>query len=222
VAGLAVDLMVPIKLLSRAKTRLRGAADDGVGDPKAHEQLTIALIRDTIAAARAARPVREVLAITSDPTVTEVLTADGVRVLADPEHDLNGALRYGARRLADPANPIGALQADLPALRPGELAAALAEALALFQTGLATRAFCPDAQGEGTTLLVAAPGVELSPRFGGHSAAAHEQTGAARLSGDWPGLRRDVDHPDDLRRAGEIGLGPATLAALRRTARQRC
>jgi 2-phospho-L-lactate guanylyltransferase len=34
------------------------------------------------------------------------------------------------------------------------------------------------------------------------------------LPGDWPGLRRDVDTRADLRRASQLGLGPATRDAL--------
>jgi 2-phospho-L-lactate guanylyltransferase len=218
--------MVPVKGLARAKSRLRGAADGGVGDAAAHERLVIALTRDTVTAASAAPQVRRVIVLTSDPRVTRALAADGISVLADrPELDLNGALRFGAGALGDSAVTIGALQADLPSLRTQELADALDSALGLFRAELATRAFCPDARGDGTTLLLAAPGVPLSPRFGPASASAHEHDGAARLLGDWPGLRLDVDHPDDLRRAEELGLGPATartLASLRNGARSRC
>jgi len=220
----AVDLIVPVKSLARAKTRLRGAADEGVGDPVAHSRLSLALARDTIAAARSARGVHEVIAITSDPEVTSVLTTDGVQVLADrPEAGLNAALRFGSEVLLarNPGRPIGALQADLPALRPDELADALAHARLILDAGTAPRAFCADAHGEGTTLLVAAAGVPLAPRFGPGSAEAHERAGALRLRGEWPGLRQDVDTPEDLRRAVELGLGPATLAALRTTARPR-
>ena len=218
----AVHLLVPVKSLARAKTRLRGAADDGVGDPVAHNRLSLALARDTIAAARGAHGVHEVIAVTSDPEVTARLTADGIRVLADhPERGLNAALSFGAEVLGswDPTRPVGALQADLPALRPEELADALAHARLALDAGIAPRAFCADAEGTGTTLLVCAPGVPLAPRFGPGSAAAHERAGALRLRGAWPGLRRDVDTPDDLRLARELGLGPATLATLREAAR---
>jgi 2-phospho-L-lactate guanylyltransferase len=220
-----VDLLVPVKPLARAKTRLRGAADGGLGDPLRHSRLVVGLVRDTVAAARAADGVRRAVIVTSDPEVTSVLGADGVPVLPDrPDHGLNAALAYGAEvlRAERPAASVAALQADLPALRAEELAEALAGARALFEAGAASRAFCPDAQGEGTTLLVCPPGVALDPRFGPRSADAHERAGATRLAGDWPGLRRDVDTPEDLWRAAELGLGAATLAALPDTARPRC
>lgn len=207
--------MVPVKPLPVAKTRLRGAADGGVGALTAHTRLALALAMDTVAAARAARRVRRVVVISSDPAVAMELGALGAEVVPDPSKGLNGALRHGARLLRerDPHGAVGALQADLPALRPDELDAALDAASALFAAG-ATRAFCPDEPGGGTTLLVAAPGTDLGPRFGRGSAAAHSALGALPLHGPWPGLRRDVDTSQDLGRAAELGVGPRTRAVL--------
>lgn len=212
--------MVPVKPLPVAKTRLRGAADGGVGALGAHTRLALALALDTVAAARTARRVRSIVVISSDPAVAMELGmmelgALGADVVPDPSRGLNGALRRGAGLLRerDPDGAVAALQADLPALRPDELDGALDAASALFAAG-AGRAFCPDASGRGTTLLVAAPGVELDPRFGRESAAAHASHGAVPLDGRWPGLRRDVDTSDDLGRAAELGVGPRTRAVL--------
>lgn len=218
VAEHGVDLIVPVKALRRAKSRLMGAADGGLGDPVMHARLTLALARDTVAAALAARCVRRVLVISSDPDVTTVLAADGASVLAEGDvRGLNPALELGEGALRDgggPRFPLGALQADLPALRPEELDEALTKAFAAFADGGAQRAFCADAEGEGTTLLVCGPDSPLQPRFGIGSAAAHTAGGALALSGRWPGLRRDVDTVDDLWAAAELGLGPASAAAL--------
>jgi 2-phospho-L-lactate guanylyltransferase len=215
-----VDLIVPVKSLARAKTRLRGAADDGVGDPSAHARLTLAIARDTVAAALAAERVRRVLVVSSDPEVLSVLAADGAGVLPEPtDGGLNAALEHAARTLRGssdaPPAPLGALQADLPALRAAELDEALEHTARLFDSRHAERVFCADAAGEGTTLLVSAPHVELRPRFGGRSAAAHAAGGALPLDGDWPGLRRDVDTAHDLWAAAALGLGPASSTALR-------
>lgn len=212
-----VDLLVPVKPLARAKTRLRGAADGGTGSAQAHAQLALALVRDTLAAAVGAAAVRRVIAICSDETVRAALAGDGVPTIADrPDAGLNQALRDGEAvlRAGRHTGAVGALPGDLPALRPDELDAALRE-------GLATRgrAFCADHPGTGTTLLLAPPGRALEPRFGPGSAAAHHATGARELSGQWPGLRCDVDTADDLARAEELGLGPFTRAALRLTRR---
>jgi 2-phospho-L-lactate guanylyltransferase len=210
-----VDLVVPVKRLVAAKSRLRGAADgvgaNGVGHAAAHTRLALALTLDTVAAARAASRVRTVLVVTADRTVTAALTASGVEVVGDPLVGLNAAYERGADvlRERDPAVAVGALQADLPALRPGELDEAIAAAL-----DVDGRAFTADAEGTGTTFLLAAAGVALEPRFGGGSAARHGASGAVALEGSWPSLRRDVDTPADLATARQLGVGEHTRAAL--------
>lgn len=209
-----VDLVVPVKPLHLAKTRLRGRRGE---DRAAHRRLVLAVTRDTIAAAVAADAVRRVVAICSDPDAAGVLRADGVEVIADePDAGLNPALAHGAQllRADDPAAVTGAIQADLPALRPAELTAAVRAAVAAFDAGTAVRAYCADRARTGSTLLLAAPHAVLDPRFGPGSALAHEQSGALALDGPWPTLRCDVDTEADLAEAARLGLGPHTSAVL--------
>jgi 2-phospho-L-lactate/phosphoenolpyruvate guanylyltransferase len=216
----AVDLVVPVKPLHVAKTRLRGAADGGLGEPAAHARLALALAHDTVAAVRGCPAVRHLLVVSTDPVVAAELGAVGVEVVPDgPVSGLNAAYRRGAALLRgrDPGAVVGALQADLPALRPDELCAALGAAATLFAGGGTGRAFVADADTTGTTLLLAAPGTPLDPRFGAGSAAAHRDSGAVELVGDWPGLRRDVDTSDDLRGAADLGLGAHTTGVLDRS-----
>jgi 2-phospho-L-lactate guanylyltransferase len=132
----------------------------------------------------------------------------GARTVADePDRGLNPALEHGARSAVGPA--VAALSSDLPALHPDELAAALRSAARF------PRAFVADAQGTGTTLLTAVD-APLDPRFGPGSADAHRAGGAVPLTGDWPGLVRDVDTDTDLREAVALGAGPRTAALLSR------
>ncbi|HEY6424094.1 MAG TPA: 2-phospho-L-lactate guanylyltransferase [Pseudonocardiaceae bacterium] len=207
-----MDLLVPVKRLASAKTRLRGAADGGTGAPEAHARLALALARDSLAAVVGAAVVRRAVAICSDEVVRTALAVDGVEVIPDvPAAGVNPALRYGEAvlRAADPFATVAAMPADLPALRPEELEAAL-------RSGLATggRAFCADRGGAGTTLLLAPSGLPLEPHFGPGSAAAHRATGARELPSRWPGLRCDVDTAADLALARDLGLGQFTRAAL--------
>lgn len=207
-----VALLVPVKPLSRAKTRLRGAADGGAGCPQAHTRLVLALARDTLAAAGGAAGVVRAVAVCSDAAVRDALAEDGVETIPDePAAGLNAAVHHGAAvlRAAHPAAAIAALPGDLPALRPEELAAALRDGLAI-----GSPVFCSDRSGLGSTLLLAPPGRVLAPRFGPGSAAAHRAAGARELPGCRPGLRCDVDTADDLLVARELGLGHCTRAAL--------
>ena len=194
--------VIPVKPLDGAKSRLRGAVPDGW-----HVELALAMVRDTVAAVLACPAVRDVLVVTDDPAATRAAAALGSRVVPDrPGAGLNAALRFGADVIAGVTRPRAALAADLPALRPDELAAALALAV--------RRSFVADADGTGTVLLAAPPGVALDPRFGADSAAAHTASGARALDGDWPGLRHDVDTAADLWSAMTLGTGPHTSALL--------
>jgi 2-phospho-L-lactate guanylyltransferase len=189
--------VVPIKPLPAAKTRLRGAVPDAV-----HPDLVLAMAQDTVAAALACPAIGQVRVVCDDPAVREALTRLGAQCVPDlPGAGLNAAVTFGAT----PARWTVALTADLPALRPEELDGALKEA-----TEAAARAYVADAEGTGTVLLAAPPGVALAPRFGAGSAAAHQASGARRLDGDWPSLRRDVDTAADLDEARKLGLGTHT------------
>ncbi|MEV4511452.1 2-phospho-L-lactate guanylyltransferase [Dactylosporangium sp. NPDC049525] len=191
--------VVPVKPLSVAKTRLRGA----VPQPS-HPGLVLAMARDTVAAVLACPAVARVVAVCDDPLVRAALLAAGATCLPDtPADGLNAALTFGARGAG--GAPVVALTADLPAMRPADLAVVLAEA-----ARLGRRVFVPDLEGSGTVLLAAPAGVPLDPHFGPGSAAAHLRSGAARLDGDWPSLRRDVDTAADLDAAADLGLGAHT------------
>ena len=132
-------------------------------------------------------------------------------MLTDPTPDghadpLNNAISAAARAIGSETPAIVALQGDLPALQPHELAQAIDAARAH------QRSFVADRHGTGTSALFTF-GVPLDPRFGPNSAAAHRSSGAIELTGPWPGLRCDIDTPDDLAAARELGMGPATRRA---------
>jgi 2-phospho-L-lactate/phosphoenolpyruvate guanylyltransferase len=194
------SVVVPAKRLAVAKTRLRPFTDAG---PLPHDELVLALLSDTVAAALACPVVAEVVVVTDDPEAAAAVRALGARTVADaPDRGLNPALEHGAGEAAGTA--VAALSSDLPALRPADLETALAQA----RYG---RSFVADAAGTGTTLL-AAVGTALRPLFGPGSAEAHRASGATQLAGDWPGLVRDVDTEADLRAALALGAGPRTTA----------
>ncbi|SDO62395.1 2-phospho-L-lactate guanylyltransferase [Geodermatophilus sp. DSM 45219] len=201
------SVVVPAKRLPLAKTRLTPLPGGLAGPPQAaHDRLVLALLADTVAAALACPAVAGVLVVTDDPDAAAEVTRLGAATVPDqPDRGLNAALAHGARATGGTA--VAALSSDLPALRPRELAAALAAA------GTAPRCFVADAQGSGTTLLTAA-GTDLSPAFGAGSARRHRAGGAVPLTGGWPGLARDVDTPADLREALALGVGPHTAALL--------
>jgi 2-phospho-L-lactate guanylyltransferase len=204
-SSLRWSLVIPVKVLALAKSRLTGLA----GPRRA--ELALAMAADTVAAATACAVVDSVIVVTDDDAAAALLSGLGATVVPDaPGDGLNPALTFGAARADQlwPGRGRAGLAADLPALVPAELGRAL--------TGAAEvpEAFVPDAAGTGTTLYAARAGPPFWPWFGEGSRAAHLSGGVVELQlPDLDGLRRDVDTVADLRDAARIGLGPHTAAA---------
>jgi len=195
-------VLIPIKQLDESKSRLTGAAQP----PNRHPELVRALQLDTLAAVARARDLGTVIAgiylVTDQPP--EQLPFE-LTVLSDPGGGLNAALAHAAREIdaEHQKDGVAAMVADLPALRPDELLAALTTAQQF------DRAFVPDLVGSGTTMLTVGPGRALQPRFGPDSAALHRASGASELvAGN--SLRCDVDTAADLQRCLQLGLGAHT------------
>lgn len=204
------SLVIPVKVLALAKTRLAPLAGPHRAD------LALAMAADTVAAGLACRAAGRVIVVTDDERAAVLLRQLGAVITADlPARGLNPALRHGAGVAAAswPQAGIAAVAADLPALRPDELERGLQAAAAWPQ------AFLPDAAGTGTTLYTARPGARFEPLFGPGSAARHRAAGVAELV--LPGVvsvRRDVDAAADLHEAATLGLGPRTAALAARLA----
>jgi 2-phospho-L-lactate guanylyltransferase len=204
IAPLTWSVVIPVKVLTQAKSRLATLG----GERRA--ELALAMAADTVTAVLAAGQVARVIVITDDQVAGDALGSLGAKVVPDePGEGLNAALRHGAAVAAAnwPGAGVAALSADLPALRPAEIGRALHAAAPW------PNAFVADAPGDGTTLYTTAPGAAFSPKYGIASRARHAATGAKELELDSiPGLRRDVDTPEDLCAAAAIGLGPNTAA----------
>lgn len=198
------SLVIPVKMLARAKSRLAGLAGP------ARPALALAVAADTVRAALACPQVRHVIVVTGDERAAAALGRLGACVVGDePDAGLNPALVHGAGAAVarDPRSGVGALSADLPALTPAELGRALRRAARWPQ------AIVADASGAGTTLYTTRPGVPFLPRFGPGSRLRHLAAGAREIArDDLPGLCRDVDTAADLGEAAALGLGPATAA----------
>lgn len=195
-------VLVPVKPPAVAKSRLADLGDD------TRRELATAFAVDTVSAALASPGVARVLVVTDDAALARGLADLGVDVIPDGTiDDLNETLRLAAAEMhrRDPALRLVALCADLPALRPEELAAALAAAP---REGMA---FVADAEGEGTTAVVASAPDTFRPRFGHASRRRHLDAGAHEIVGiDVPTLRRDVDDRADLAEAVALGVGSRT------------
>jgi 2-phospho-L-lactate guanylyltransferase len=194
-------VLVPVKPPSFAKSRLRELGDD------ARRDLATAFAVDTVTAAVGCSLVERVLVVTDDHELARVLVDLGVEVLPDgTSDDLNVTLRLAAAEMhrRQPGLRLVALCADLPALRADELALALTAAP---RDGMG---FVADADGLGTTAVLADTLDEFRPAFGPSSRQRHLEAGAHEVDVPVPSLRRDVDDRDDLAEAVRLGVGART------------
>ncbi len=212
--------VLAVKGLADAKSRLSPVVADG-----ARQSLVLAMMADTITAARAAG-VDDIVVVTPDPQVGTAARGLGARVVADAAppvppapsvttaSSLNRAFARGIEAATARATDarVVVLQADLPAARAAHLAAAIAGADGH------DAAMIPDRSGTGTAMLIIGDTAGATPRFGPGSARAHRGAGVVDLiAGDdarWPDLRTDVDTVDDLAAAMSIGVGTHTAQVL--------
>ena len=214
-------VLLPVKVLARAKSRLAVLAGDR------RRELALALAADTVAAvarlprggpgsrghlrpggraaARGARRGRR--ARRAGRPRRPRPSPDRLGDLG-PQETLNAALRHGAAVAARrwPGTGLAALTADLPALRPAELATALRAAGG---GGRPARCSCRTRPASAPRCTRSRPAVTSCPLFGGASRARHAASGAAEIDlDDMAGLRRDVDTPEDLQVVLALGAGP--------------
>ncbi len=191
-------VLVPIKTSPQAKSRLAA----GSFGPAAMQ----AFARDAIASARDSSWVDEVVIVSQDK-----LDLGQSAWLPDSGGGLNTALTQAQERLmiSHPDHGFLAMLGDLPCLLTTELDAALA-----FGQDHA-RWFVADHHQSGTTMLGAAPGVLLDPRFGTDSASAHTESGAIPCELPISSARLDIDTAEDLETAEHFGLAKHTTKALR-------
>lgn len=202
-----VSLVIPVRPAASAKSRL--AVDSSAEAHSRRTALAAAIALDTVEAARHSHSIGEVFVVGS---LAE--SVDGVQLVDEPGLGLLVAIAEGLAR-CNPAAPTAVMLGDLPAVQPADLDAALLGASEHHWS------FVADAEGVGTTLVVAQAGLPHSLRFGPGSAEQHSFAGYAEL--ELPvtsGLRRDVDTLEQLdelarlAREGVVQLGPRTRALL--------
>jgi 2-phospho-L-lactate guanylyltransferase len=204
-----VALIVPVKRLAAAKTRLAP-----VFSAPTRESVVLAMLTDTLTAAAGVGSIGSITVITPDAAAGAAAASIGAAVLADPTPEghgdpLNNAIGVAEREVVGSFPNIVVLQGDLPALQTQELAEAIADARHH------RRSFVADRLATGTAALFAFA-TPLDPKFGSDSSERHRRSGAIELTGAWPGLRCDVDTPADLAAARRLGVGTATTRALAR------
>lgn len=203
-----LEVIVPLKHLQRAKSRLRAVLDD-----RQRIALVRAMAGDLLALLRAHPRVASVTALVGERWDEAALRQLGVRVWPERElrgGELNRQLASALQRLR-PRRAL-VLHADLPRLTVADIDT-LARALDRHALVI-----CPDARRRGTNALAFRRGAAPDFAFGPHSFARHLRRARRRRSRfvvhRAPGFAHDVDTARDLR---GLACAPPRGAPGRRT-----
>jgi 2-phospho-L-lactate guanylyltransferase len=180
---------VPVKSLSRAKTRLSPALTG-----LERGALTLAMLEDVLDAALSV-PGWETWVISPDEVALEVAAGRGARPIPEAKPPLANAIRQvEAKAKQDGATALAVLPADVPLVTVDTLHEALRT--------LGAVVLARSADGSGTSLLLRRPPRAIPARFGPDSFRRHLELAAERGLPVSVVERRelsfDVDRPDDI------------------------
>jgi 2-phospho-L-lactate/phosphoenolpyruvate guanylyltransferase len=182
-------LAVPVKSLSRAKSRLAPALTD-----LERGALTLAMLEDVLDASLHV-PGWETWVVSPDEVALEIAARRGARPVAEAKPPLASAIRQVEALAKDEgAGTLAVLPADVPLVT--------AETLHLALRTLGAVVLAPSADGAGTSLLLRRPPKAIPARFGPDSFRRHVQLAAERglpvSVVERQELSFDVDRPGDI------------------------
>jgi 2-phospho-L-lactate/phosphoenolpyruvate guanylyltransferase len=180
---------VPVKSLSRSKTRLSPALTG-----LERGALTLAMLEDVLDAALSV-PGWETWVVSPDEVALEIAAGRGARPIPEAKPPLANAIRQVETKANEEgANALAVLPADVPLVT----AATLHEALRTLGAVVLARS----ADGSGTSLLLRRPPRAIPARFGPDSFRRHvelaETRGLPVSVVERHELSFDVDRPDDI------------------------
>jgi 2-phospho-L-lactate guanylyltransferase len=180
---------VPVKSLSRAKTRLSPALTG-----LERGALTLAMLEDVLDAALSV-PGWETWVVSPDEVALEIAAGRGARPIAEAKPPLANAIRQvEAKAKEEGADALAVLPADVPLVTVDTLHEALRT--------LGAVVLARSADGSGTSLLLRRPPRAIPARFGPDSFRRHVELAQARglpvSIVERRELSFDVDRPDDI------------------------
>ena len=180
---------VPVKSLSRAKTRLSPALTG-----LERGALTLAMLEDVLDAALSV-PGWETWVVSPDEVALEIAAGRGARPIPEAKPPLANAIRQvEAKAREEGANALAVLPADVPLVTVDTLHEALRT--------LGAVVLARSADGSGTSLLLRRPPRAIPARFGPDSFRRHVELAEARglpvSVVERHELSFDVDRPDDI------------------------
>ncbi|HJU57211.1 MAG TPA: 2-phospho-L-lactate guanylyltransferase [Actinomycetota bacterium] len=182
-------LAVPVKSLSRAKSRLSPALTD-----LERGALTLAMLEDVLDASLGVAG-WETWVVSPDEVALEIAARRGARPVSESKPPLGSAIRQVEALANDEgANTLAVLPADVPLVT--------AETLHVALRTLGAVVLAPSTDGSGTSLLLRRPPKVIPARFGPDSFRRHVELATARglpvSVVERQELSFDVDRPGDI------------------------
>ena len=182
-------LAVPVKSLSRAKSRLSPALTD-----LERGALTLAMLEDVLDASLGVAG-WETWVVSPDEVALEIAARRGARPVSESKPPLGSAIRQVEALANDEgANTLAVLPADVPLVT--------AETLHVALRTLGAVVLAPSTDGSGTSLLLRRPPKVIPARFGQDSFRRHVELATARglpvSVVERQELSFDVDRPGDI------------------------
>ena len=209
-----MDIIVPVKRYSEAKTRLAGLLL-----PAERENLAELLAVTVLEQLSRVRRIRRIILASSEPSLSRMAARLGLEVLEDDPlvPGLNAAIERAVQHaLASGAKDVGVVFSDLPLFKAGEFDEVVRSHLdgAPRQVTLVLDRF-----GTGTNVRLCRPGDLLPSLYGRNSAIEYQRVAAAGgaeicvIKSDC--LSHDLDQPSDIRAVLNLHRQHALPPALR-------
>jgi len=196
--------IVPIRSWATGKSRL------GLDDAE-RASLGRAFALDVVDVLQESPDIDLVVVVTADDDVRTAV--GGTEVVHDRGRSLDDAVSQGcAHVLAGGGSRVVVVPSDLPCLTVAAMAEVVRMTVSL--PGSHPHAYCPDAEGDGTSIVVSRDPAGLVTSYGPGSAAAHRAAGLTPLTEAPAAARRDVDTVAHLFEAESLGVGPRTAAVI--------
>lgn len=194
-----IDVVVPMKALAQAKSRLAA-----VLEPQQRQQLAVTMLTHVLRVITALPNVARAVVVTADPLVERLAQQYRALVVPDPGSDLNGALEAARVELQQRgATALMVLPADLPLIQVSDVQALIA---AVPTRGIV---LVPAHDGGTNALLLRPLDLPLRFCFGVNSYQQHrrlaEIAGINVVTITNPQLTLDIDNPEDLDALLECG-----------------
>ena len=186
-------VIIPIKILDKAKSRLSKYLPD-----EKRKQFCLAMFKDVIKTVRARDKVKEVVVVSNDPMVTQLVERFGAVLLPDKTHGLNCTISNTVNWcVKNGATSVLVLPADIPLIKVEDLD----EIYSLAER--ASMTITPSRDGRGTNALLLKP-PKISPTFYGPLSFQKHIQEAAKLGLKFlcytsPRIALDIDTINDLK-----------------------